>query len=67
MKVTKIILVIAITMIVINAVSKGFNFRLSMILPFMGGQRQPYFYEVAGVIMILIMLWGLKRLDRDDE
>jgi hypothetical protein len=66
MKVTKIVLVIVVALIVINSVSEGFSFKLPMVLPFMGGQRQPYFYEVAGVIMILIMLWGLKRLGRDD-
>jgi len=67
MKVTKIVLVVVIALIVINAVSRGYDFKLPMVLPFMGGQRQPYFYEVAGLIMILIMWWGIKRLDRNDD
>jgi hypothetical protein len=65
MKVTKIVLVVVVAWIVINAVSRGYDFKLPMVLPFMGGKGKPYFYEVAGVVMILIMLWGLRRLGRN--
>ena len=67
MKATKVVLTIVILIILIKAVSADFDFKLPMVLPFMGGSR-PGIYEIGGVIILLIAIWGINRLGhRDDD
>lgn len=63
MKATKIVMTVVIALVLIRYASLGFGFKLPMILPFMGGSR-PAIYEIGGVVIILITIWGLRRLGR---
>jgi len=64
-RVTKVIIAIVVAALIIRAVSSGYDFKLPMVLPFMGGSK-PGFYEVGGIVAVLITLWGISRLGRHD-
>lgn len=66
MKTTKIVLVVVISALLIRAVCSGYDFKLPMVLPFMGG-RKPGIYEGGAIAIILITLWGIIRLGRSDD
>ena len=40
---------------------------IAKVFPFLGGSDRPPIYEVAGMVMLLIALWGLYRLTRADK
>jgi hypothetical protein len=63
MREAKIVLVIILIAVLINAVRGDFRYHLLHTFPFLGRQP-PGMYDVAGVAMILIALWGLARLNR---
>ena len=65
MKVTKVVLAIVIGMLLIKTVSSEYDFKLPMVLPFMGGSK-PGMYEIGGIVVILIAIWGIGRLGRSD-
>jgi hypothetical protein len=65
MRATKIVLVVVIAALLMRAVCSDYDFKLPMVLPFMGGHK-PGIYEVGGIAIILIALWGIKRLGRSD-
>ncbi|MFC1793677.1 hypothetical protein ACFL3Q_08845 [Planctomycetota bacterium] len=65
MKVTKVVLAIVIGMLLIKTVSSEYDFKLPMVLPFMGGSK-PGIYEIGGIVVILIAIWGIGRLGRSD-
>ena len=66
MRATQVVIAVVIAALVIRAVSAGYDFKLPMVLPFMGG-RKPGIYEAGGIAIILIALWGIKRLGRSDD
>ena len=51
-----------------NWVRQGDSFHIARALPFCSG-RPPGLYDLAGIVMILILLAGLRRLlhPREDE
>jgi len=65
MKVTKVVLAIVIGVLLIKTVSSEYDFKLPMVLPFMGGSK-PGIYEIGGIVVILIAIWGIGRLGRSD-
>jgi hypothetical protein len=66
MKVTKVVLAIVIGMLLIKTVSSEYDFKLPMVLPFMGGSK-PGIYEIGSIVVILIAIWGIGRLGRSDS
>ena len=69
MKAAKIILIVLFLSALICFVRGDLTFPIVQTLPFMGGPR-PGKYEVAAVILVILLLWGLarvKRLHNDSE
>ena len=66
MREAKIVLILLLFAALIHAVREDAGFRLPQVVPFMGGRR-PGEYDLAGIAMILIFLWGLGRLHRIHE
>ena len=66
MREAKIVLILILFATLIHAVREDGGFRLLQVIPFMGGRR-PGEYDLAGVAMVLISLWGLGRLNRIRE
>ena len=64
MKAVKIVLVLILIAALINAVRLGQSFPLPHVFPFLGGMA-PSQYDLAGIAMLLITLWGLARLRRN--
>ena len=67
MKTTKIVMTLVICYLLIQWARQGFDFALPQVLPFMGGHEPSWLYDTAGVLMILIGIWGWWRLSRKDE
>ena len=65
MNVTKIVLALVIATLLISAVSSEHDYKLPMVLPFMGGSK-PGIYEIGGIVVIVIVIWGIRKLDRSD-
>ncbi len=63
MREAKIVLVIILIAVLINAVRGDFEYHLLHTFPFLGGQT-PGIWDAAGIAMIVIALWGLARLNR---
>jgi uncharacterized integral membrane protein len=63
MREAKIVLVVILIIVLINAVRSDFEYHILHTFPFLGGQR-PGIYDAAGIGMIIIFLWGLARLNR---
>lgn len=63
MKAAKIILVVLGIAALINFIRAGAHFSLPRVLPFAGG-FPPSFYDVAAIALILLLFWGLARLQR---
>lgn len=62
MKAIKIIVVLIVVGTFINWARSGADWPLPQALPFLSGQPISALYEVAGLVMIGIGLWGLGRL-----
>jgi hypothetical protein len=65
MKAIKLCLIIVIAAVVINFLRDGRLFHIAKTLPFAGGPERISQYDWAGVIMLIIFLWGLHRLKRN--
>ena len=63
MRESKIVLIVILIVVLLNAVRGDFRYHILHTFPFLGGQP-PGMYDAAGVAMILIALWGLARLNR---
>jgi len=64
MKAAKIVLIIIVVGLLIHAIKGEATWPLPRVLPFSNGPASNWFYEVAGVIMICIAIWGICRLGR---
>ena len=63
MREAKIVLVVILISVLIIAVRGDFRYHLLHTFPFLGGQL-PGIYDVGGVGMIIIFLYGWARLNR---
>jgi len=63
MKEARIVLILILFGTLIHAVRGDADFSLPHVIPFMGGRR-PGEYDLMGIAMILIFLWGMARLNR---
>ena len=67
MKAAKVVLIVLCCALIINWVRGGEDFHWARVLPLMGGHH-PGIYDVAAVVLLLVMLpWGLRRLRRRGE
>jgi len=66
MKITQMILIVLVTALLINFLREGTSFTaLPEVLPFCGGQEPSLLYDLlGGGSLILLGLWGLRRLRR---
>ena len=64
MKTLKILVILVVFSGLISAVRLGDDFALVQVFPFMGGYR-PDKYDVGGIAMLLITLWGFARLKKN--
>lgn len=61
MKAVLITLIATVTLGIIVWIRGGEDFHIARSLPFLGGEK-PGFYDFAGLILLLVMLWGIGRL-----
>ena len=64
MKTFWIVLMILLIAVLINAVRGGADFPLVQALPFLGGDRPSWLWDGAAIVMLVIALWGMRRLHR---
>ena len=64
MKTFWIVLIILLIAVLINAVRGNAGFPLVQVLPFLGGHR-PGIHDVGAIIMIVIAIWGIRKLLRN--
>jgi len=62
MKANKITIVLLITFTVLGFIRAGADFHIAKILPFCDGEPAGSIYPWAGLILVVIFLWGLARL-----
>ena len=66
-QIVALILIVVLSCAVINWVRAGDSgWHIIQSLPLLGGY-QPGIYDLAGAAMLLIMAWGLKRLQRRER
>ena len=53
--------VVLLTATIVNWIRHGEGFSIVQTLPFLGGHRTGI-YDVAGIMMLLITIWGARRL-----
>lgn len=63
-RIVYVTLVILIAASLIGFIRGGAGFPIVQVLPFAGGPA-PALYSGAGVVMILITIWGIRRLQRN--
>ena len=68
MRIAKIALIVVITAAFISFLRGGADFALPRVLPGCDGLPLSPIHFVAGVVLIFLMFWGLRRLNssRDD-
>jgi len=66
MKLAAVVLIALVAAVLINAVRGGEGFALVDVLPGMTSDR-PGLYHFAGVVMLVIAIWGLLRMRRSGE
>jgi len=68
MKAMTFTLILLITACFLNYLRKSVdNFHIAEIFPFFDGRPVRPEYAVGGIILLLILLWGILRLNRSDE
>lgn len=70
MKPIAVTLIILITACLLNFIKKSVdNFHIAEIFPFFDGREVKPEYAIGGIVMLLILLWGILRLNRrtDDD
>lgn len=66
MKTIKLTCLIVVAISLIHFVTKGNDFHIARVLPFCDSEPVGL-YHWAGLIMIVIFVWGLRRLTRNKE
>ncbi len=67
MRTIKIAVILLIGGGIYRFVTSGQSFHIAKTLPFCSGNPVNGIYEVAGLVMIGLFLWGLYRLNRKNE
>ena len=67
MRLIKVCLTILTAAVVINFIRAGEMFHLAKILPFANRHDDVDFYDWAGVVVLVIFVWGLYRLARNNK
>ena len=67
MKLIQLTLILLIAAAVFLFITDGDTFHLSRVLPFCSGDGLETPYEVGGVVMLGLFLWGLYRLKQNDR
>lgn len=65
MKATKITLIVLVAACVLAFVKSGMVFHIAKALPFCSGNPIEWDYDLGGVAMVVLFLWGLHRLRRN--
>ena len=67
MRAITLTLIILITACLLNFIRRSVdNFHIAKILPFCDGEPVSPEYAIGGVIILLILLWGILRLNNSD-
>ena len=64
MKAAKIVVVLILMFAMIRWIAGNEEFALPTILPFLGGHEPDFWYDMGGIVLIIIVLLGLRRLSR---
>jgi hypothetical protein len=68
MKAIALTLIILITACFLNFLRKSVdNFHIAQIFPFCDGRKVSGEYAIGGVVILLILLWGILRLNSSDD
>lgn len=67
MKKIQVLLLILIFAGLINFVREGRTFHMAKVLPFCDGQPIHAEYAVAGILFLGLILWGIGRINRNNE
>jgi len=67
MKAIKLTLIIFISALVINFIRNGRTFHIAKSLPFSNAPERIGLYDFACVAVILIMAWGLYRINKNSK
>ena len=67
MKAIKLILLLLIAAGFINFIKAEHQFHIAKILPFADGQPVSAEYAIGGIILLIILFWGITRLNRRDD
>ena len=65
MKAIRLCLIIVISAVVINFLRSGRLFHIAKTLPFSNAPEKVGIYDLAGVVMLIICIWGFYRLKRN--
>jgi hypothetical protein len=65
MKIIKAAVIILITLAVLSFIRDGRQFHIARVLPFCDGRISEY--HLAGLVMCIIAIWGLKRIGSKNE
>jgi len=67
MRLIRLTLILLMATSVFLFITDGEIFHLSRVLPFCSGGRIDLPYEVGGLVMLALFLWGLHRLRRNNR
>ena len=65
MKAIRLCLIVLIAAVVINFLRDGRTFHIAKSLPFSNAPERVGVYDLAGVVMLVICIWGFYRLKRN--
>ena len=65
MRVIKITLILLVASSVFAFVKSGMVFHIAKVLPFCSGNPIVWSYEIGGLVIIGLFIWGLRRLNRN--
>ena len=67
MRVIKVILILLIASSVFAFVKSGMTFHIAKVLPFCSGNPIERNYELGGLVIIGLFIWGMYRLNRNNK
>ena len=68
MRAVKFTLLLLIAAGLLNFIKADNQFHIAKVLPFADGQPVNAEYAIGGIILLIILLWGISRLNhRDDQ
>ena len=67
MKLIKIALIVLVGASVYSFVTSGERFHIAKTLPFCNGRQVHGAYEIGGLILLGLFIWGLCRLSRNNK